>query len=300
MAAHVITSTSSIPSTLKGRRSSIWIEPFGSWNKEGQRGELHGANYQSRGVLIGGNYSLERLTLGCGSGYTNTHFNWHDEFGKGGVNQLFGALFGSYHTSCFRASYVSMGGGNFYKTDRRILANTPGHPGAFLDRIAKSHSFGFQWSQQLGLSFDLASYSFPFKLFLECDHCYLHQKPFEEDGANSLNLKVHTKVSNALRSELGICYSRTFYSQENRISPFAQIGWVNKTILSKCNYRGTFAFQEGAFAVNTTNHSLNQWSPEIGIECSNRNGLSFLLSNRYELSGKVKNYFLNCNVRYAF
>lgn len=206
----------------------------------------------------------------------------------------------------FFISLSTMSGGNFYQNNRNIRYKTPGHPNGDLDRTAHSDSSGFQWTNHLGLIGDLrlkpssSSFELPFQIFANLDHFYLHNSSFSESGAQSINLRVHTKISNALRSEIGVSSSYTFSSPSGCCTPYARVSWVNKTLLSNSSYRSNFRGQLGTFSVSATNKGPNQVAPGLGIEFSNAHGCSVLLNSRTELSGPMKNYSADLRIDYVF
>ncbi|MCB1085199.1 MAG: autotransporter domain-containing protein [Chlamydiia bacterium] len=281
-------------------RHNVWVNPFGTWNTQGKDKQLRGANYESAGAIAGYDYTWDHFNLGIGAGYTYTNWRWHGTAGKGHIHQGFGGLYGSYFSDIFAVNLATMAGRNWYDSHRNILFNAPNHPGANISRTANSSSSGFQWTNHLGLIGDLSKFSFPFQIFGNLDHFYLNNRGFTESGAQSLDLIVNRKVSNSLRSELGLSASHMFQIGQGCWTPYARLSWVNKTLLSNRSYRGGFRGQLGTFSVNTSGKSTNQWSPGFGVEISTYQGFSLLLNARAELSGKVKNYFADMRLGYTF
>lgn len=279
---------------------TLWIQPFGSWNSQSQKGELRGVDYKSVGFVVGGDCTFDNWYIGAGGGFTHTHFDWKGHAGDGHMNQFYGGLYGGFFIKYFGVNLATMVGENFYKTSRFIYWTTPNHPGGDVNRTAESKNEGLQWSNHLGLISDFNPFSIPLQLFGNLDHFYLNNSRFSESGADSLNLSVNTKVSNALRSELGISSSYTFQVNNLCWTPYGRISWVNKTSLSSSGFRGAFIGQVGTFSVSATSKGTNQWSPGIGLKCTSRNGLSVLFNTRAELNGKVKNVFGDLNLEYSF
>ena len=279
---------------------NLWLQPFGTWNTQGRKGELRGANYESVGVMTGYDYLFKNFYVGAGLGYAYTNFRWQGSAGKGHINQVYGGFCSAYFMKYFAATLSTMVGGNFYRTDRYIRYNAPNHPNAHLNRIARSHSSGIQWTNHMGLVGDLSPLFVPLQIFGNLDHFYLHNGSFSETGADSINLRVNSKTSNALRSELGLSSSYSFQISGGCWTPYARISWVNKTLLSSSTYRGAFRGQTGTFSVSASTKGTNQWAPGIGIEFANTRGLALLINTRAELNGKVKNYSADIRMDYTF
>lgn len=290
----------------ENKNHDVWVQPFGTWNSQDQKGELRGADYETAGLLVGYDHLISDFYVGGGLGYAYTNFRWNGSAGKGHINQVYGGVYGSYSIKDFYINLSTMVGGNFYNTDRFIKYRTPGHPTGGIDRIAHSHSSGFQWTNHMGLAVDLrltgssSSLEVPFQIFANLDHFYLHNGSFSESGAKSINLAVNTKVSNALRSEIGLSSSYTFIIYGGCWTPYARLSWVNKTLLSNSSYRSAFLGQTGTFSVSATSKGTNQIAPGLGIEFSNTKGFSVLLNSRAELIGTMKNYSADLRMDYVF
>ena len=278
----------------------VYFQPFGTWNSQSQKGELRGANYENAGFLTGYDYLFDDFYIGAGAGYAYTNFRWNGSAGKGHIHQVYGGLHGSYFNRYFSAILGSMLGGNFYETDRNIISSAPNHPNGALNRTAHSDNSGIQWTNHLGLIGDFSPLSVPLQIFANVDHFYLHNGSFNETGADSINLRVNSKTSNALRSELGLSSSYTFHVSAGCWTPYARISWVNKTLLSSSSYRGGFRGQVGTFSASATSKGTNQWAPGLGIEFANIHGFSLLLNSRAEINGKMKNYSADMRMEYAF
>jgi len=258
--------------------------------------------------MTGYDYLFKNFYVGAGLGYAYTNFRWQGSAGKGHINQVYGGLYGSYFMKYFAATLSTMVGGNYYNTDRNVRYNAPNHPTARLNRTAHSHNSGIQWTNHLGLIGevgifrigDLSSASIPVEIFGNLDHFYLHNGSFSESGANSINLRVNSKTSNALRSELGLSSSYTFQVSGGCWTPYARISWVNKTLLSSSSYRGGFRGQTGTFSVSASSKGTNQWAPGFGVEFANMHGFLLLINTRAELNGKMKNYSADMRIDYTF
>jgi len=282
------------------KQHGVWLQTFGTWNAQSQKGELRGSHYDTAGFLSGYDYTFDHWYVGSGLGYAYTNFRWSGSAGKGHINQVYGGAYSGYFNKYFGADLSTMVGGNFYQTDRFIRYSAANHPGSTVNRKAHSSSSGFQWTNHLGLIGDFNSLSVPLQVFANLDHFYLQNSSFNETGAKSINLSVNQKTSNALRSELGISSSYKFHVSHGCWTPYVALSWVNKTPLSSSSYRGAFRGQRSTFSVSASSKGVNQWAPQVGIEFANVHGFSLLLNSRAELNGKMKNYSTDMNIWYNF
>ena len=288
--------------TLKedGRKNSVWIKPFGVWSDQKKLGQLRGVNADSAGVVAGYDRCFSHFYVGGGAGYTYTNFRWKGSAGKGRVDQAYGGLYGSYFMDYFTADLATMVGGNFYDVKRRIHFQAPWHPTAVIDEVARSHYTGIQWSNHLGLVGDFSPLNVPLQIIGNVDYFYLHQPHFQEHGAHGLNLDVRQKTSNMLRTELGVNATHTFSMDGGCWAPYVRLSWVAKTPLSDSTYRSNFRGQGGTFKVNTTSKGVNQIAPGVGVKVTEEGGFSLTVDARAELSGRIKSYFADLRMDYAF
>ncbi len=284
----------------KGRKNDAWVQPFGVWHDQSQRGELRGVNSESAGVVLGYDRCFPHFFVGGGAGYTYTNFRWNGSAGKGRVDQVYAGVYGSYFIDYFAVDLSTMIGGNYYDVKRNIAFFAPGHPTAFVNRRAKSHHTGVQWTNHLGLTGDFSPLGIPLQIIGNVDHFFLKQERFKESGAGGINLDVRKKVSNMLRTELGLNTAIDFTFVGGCWAPYFRVSWVTKTPLSSSSHRSSFRKKRGTFAVSATSKGVNQIAPGMGIKFTKDNGFSFLLDARAELNGKMKSYFADMRMDYAF
>jgi len=284
----------------KGRKNNLWMQPFGIWNRQDKLGQLRGMDAESAGVVLGYDRCFPHFYVGGGTGYTYTNFRWNGAAGKGSIDQVYGGVYGSYFRDYFVVDLSTMVGGNFYHVRRNIFFSAPLHPGALLNRVARSNNTAIQWTNHLGLTGELNPIGIPLQIIGNIDHFYIHQPRFRESGAKSINLDVRTKISNMLRTELGLNSAINFTFVGGCWSPYFRVSWVAKTPLSSSTYRSSFRKQRGTFAVNTTSKGINQIAPAMGIKITKGNGFSLQLDGRAELSGRMQTYFADMRIDYAF
>ena len=285
---------------VSDRKGNFWVQPFGIWNNQSSLGQLRGHTSNSAGVTTGYDHCFSHAYLGLGGGYTHTDFHWRPFGGKGEINQVYGGFYGSFFNSFIAADFSSMIGGNFYDIKRKIFYEAPDHPNAIVDKVAKNNYTGLQITSHFGLIGDLIQLSIPLQVFGNVDHFYLNQKNFHEHGASDLNLGVNAKISNMLRTELGLNLIHTFTFSGGCWAPYLRVSWVSKLPLSSSTYRAKFYDQGESFYVNTTSQGINQVAPGFGTKFTANNGLSFLFNSRAEVNAKFQNYFLDFRLDYSF
>lgn len=208
---------------------NIWATPIGSFTSEDSRDGEPGFNASSPGIFVGlDSPELCHNTLGLGAGYTYTSLRWKEERGDSHIQSVYGALYGNCERSCYYLEGALMGGYDFYSIDREIDFGTYGT----IYRTAESHHEGAQGSLHLkgGLGFDFSYLCLT--PFVGLDYLFLHENGFTEDGANSLNLKVKSKNSDLLVSELGVEFAGCSEGCcDTEWAPFLQLSVIRESRL---------------------------------------------------------------------
>ena len=282
------------------RKNSVWIQPFGAWNSQGKRGQLRGFHDELAGVAVGYDHRFDQFILGGGGGYSYTNYRWKGSAGSGDINQGFAGVYSSYLSKYIDVSLATMLGKNYYNTKRNIFFKAEDHPGAYYNETAKSHFTGFQWTSRFGLLSDFNSFSVPLQVFAALEHFYLNQSRFLENGANGINLDVRKKISNMLKTQIGIHLTHNFTYDFGCFALYIGVGWTAKNPLSSSTYRSNFRGQTKTFRVNTTRKGSNQVTPSLGFKVSNDHGFSVLINSSADLNGKMKNYLANLRLEYTF
>ena len=289
------------------KRNNLWIHPFGIWNDQPHLGELRGMTAQSTGVVMGYDRCFNHFYVGIGAGYTHSRFHWKGNAGRGDIDQYYGGIYGSYSIPYLTVDASSMLGKNFYNTERKIFYSTSLVPDGTINETARGHFAGMEWSSHLGFTvagtppIQRGNSSFsPLQVVGGVDYFYLHQRRFSESGAAGLNLDVREKVSNMLRSTIGLLGTYEFTIRNGCWAPYIGVSYVAKTPLSSSSYRSSFRGQDGTFSVNTTSKGVNLIAPSVGFKITKSQGLSILIDGRAELNGDYSAYFGDLRLDFAF
>ena len=281
-------------------KNNLWAQPYGIWDRQDKIGQLRGFKSDSAGIVVGYDRCWNAFNFGIAGGYSYTHIGWKNGAGKGKTNRVYGALYSSYTHPFFNADLSVMGGGNFYRLERRISYSAIGRPNAMVDYTASSTPTGVTFHTHLGIAGKLDHWQVPLRLAGKLDYAYLHRKRFREKNASDLSLDVRGKASNMIRTELGIEYAPTFVFTNSCVSPYVGVAWVTKIPLSSSRVISNFVVKSQTFSVNTTSHAIQQVMPSCGVKVTSIHGFSLAIATRLELGGQVKNYFADLRLDYCF
>jgi outer membrane autotransporter protein len=130
---------------------------------------------------------------------------------------------------------------------------------------------------------------------------YLHQNPFTESGADSLNLSVQANEAQTLRSTLGARLAQTFTAPSGgQITPEASIGWAHDFTLDNRTINASLMELGGAFATNGFNGDTDTLLAGAGLTAQLTNGVA--LSGRYhtEIGRSFAAHMVNLGLRCEF
>lgn len=292
-------STLSCPPTgaCKESPNHVWVQPYGYWNEYGKLDGIRGFDSDEIGFALGYDRKFKDFYVGVFTGYSYTDLDYRQDAGTGTINSVFGGLYGLYESPVFVTVDTSViFGGNFYDLTRKIdYGNAPNT----IHRSADSGHNAFSFGAHLGVTSDFNP-SVPLGVFGSLDYAYLNQERFSESGANSLNLDVRTQVSNMLQGEIGTFFLKTFVFSSRCVSPYLGFSYVVKVPLSDGTILSSFRGQDQTFKVETTNQTLQFFSPKVALKVSTKRCLSITLEAMAELSGQYKSYFVGGKVEQRF
>lgn len=207
---------------------STWAQGNGTFARVTHVSQVPNLRFNSGGFLAGADYDWfgnnarrSSLITGLYAGYQGTDA----EYEQGGSTRIHSTLFGGYASFAhggFYADGVLAGGYHNYSVRRPINFSTIG-------RTAKSTQDGGELSAALNLGYDWQIGPFTFGPILGAQYTYLGIAPFNESGAQSLNLRVDSQSINSLRSTLGGRIAFTWKLTDSiRIIPEARLLWQHE------------------------------------------------------------------------
>jgi outer membrane autotransporter protein len=291
-----------LPSQVSQRGLGIWARGVGEFGNLGSSGDRTGFAYNTGGFVGGVDWQPCRdVILGFGAAYLGTGLNWDQRGGNGNVNYAKFGLYGSYFTPRWFVDGVFSGGVNWADTTRNIFIMSDSALMPVINRQAGSnqtgHDFTVQWRGGVNLSLE----NWYLTPMAGLAYFYLHQDPFTENGADSLNLNVQANEAQTLRSTLGARLAQTFTTPNGgKITPEASIGWAHDFALDNRVINASLIALGGAFATNGFNADTDTLLVGAGVTAQLTNGVA--LSGRYqaEFGQSFASHMVNLGVRCEF
>lgn len=214
-------------------------------------------------------YFASHFIAGASFGYINTHFNWKGDRGNGHINSYYGALYGSYQNSHFSMDVSAIGGGSDHSMERKIDFST-------VKRVAKSNVWGYFFTGHLGSQAHWDWMSCTFEPFALIDYDYFNRKHFNETGAQSLDLRVKSRVEHMLRTEAGLKTYRTINYKQFCFAPYLGLSWVGEFPINDSRQKASFTEQSCVIDAKSYHSSVQLVSPQAGIKWTTNKRFSFI------------------------
>lgn len=197
----------------------MWVSALGDFYKQNRVNEEEAEeNYsqfpfhsETGGAIVGVDMAfLSNLTGGITGGFTYTSIDWDTPDTDGWTESYFTGLYASGCILCTLFDTSFIGAYTCSHADRRITYLD-------IDRKASHRHNSWLWNAHLGATYPLLQEKYSISPFALVDYFNQHQDPFEEDGADSLDLIVSGHRSDLLRAEWGLRYSFSFNQFKDRL-----------------------------------------------------------------------------------
>ncbi|HUJ69378.1 MAG TPA: autotransporter domain-containing protein, partial [Syntrophorhabdales bacterium] len=200
-------------------KNGLWFNGFDQWGDQGGSDGFAGFGYTVYGGTLGFDHTFsDNITAGLSVGYGRTDVDLHFGLGDGNINSWTGSLYGSYSKGNGYVEGALSYGRNGYSNSRSVMV------GSDLREAESSHD-GNAYSAYLGggYYFDVGS-GFSLGPFAAFRYVYLSEDGFSETGADSLDLNVNHRTTDAVVSDLGLRLAKSFKTGEGYLIPELSAG----------------------------------------------------------------------------
>ena len=244
------------------KKHCIWGEGFDLYSRQERYGQQVGFHTDNPGGAVGIDYRFRPdFYIGGIASYTHANLHWHRSRGRAHINSWYGGVYGTFFRKSFFMDASIMYGTNLYKTKRNIKFSS-------IDRTATGSHRGYTILANVNGGWNIRTRKTFIQPFFRLDNFYIHENDFRERQAQSLDLHVHCKNSEMLRSELGINLSECFKFKHGRVVPLIKGSWVRESRFNNKHYTAAlknFEKTYGTFEVTTNVLNRDLFSPGIGL-----------------------------------
>jgi uncharacterized protein with beta-barrel porin domain len=200
-------------------RNGLWFNAFGQWGDQDSNDGFTGYDYDMRVGALGFDHALaDGLIVGLSAGLSRADIDLDLQQGEGRIENFSGAVYGSYFTKRLYVDGAFAYGRNRYDNQRLVTIGS-------IQRSVSSDHEGDLFSAYLGggYVFDVSRWLIgPFGTIC---YSYLKEDGFTETGADSLNLVMDKRNTDALVSELGLRVFRVLDVNNGILIPELSAAW---------------------------------------------------------------------------
>ena len=247
------------------KNHSLWATGFGDFTHQKEQHQVPGFNSTSGGLLIGGDFTFGRTTLGAALAYTHASIHEKQHFGHAAINS---GLLSIYSTVEFNRLFIEgalWGGMQHTENQRNIF-----FPG--FDATARSSYNSFQGDAHLSSGYYFSFLPGILEPFISVDWACNRDSAYNEQSASPFNMNRSRHFSSALRSEAGL---NGYYTRDQSWGTFFLRGKASYVNLIPFQVGQVTAFLTGApssFTVTSFIKTQNLIAAAVEFFCQHRSG----------------------------
>lgn len=249
---------------------TIWAAPFADFSHQDHSGQFYSYHTGTEGAVLGSDARFtDKVYAGAAAAYTHTEISWRPKHGHGHADSAWGGLYLAYFARYIIPDISIFGSYNHYDETREIHFST-------IERQAKNAHSGFEIAGHLSITGKPPTfYDQLLQPFVYADYIYVHEKPFREHGAGVLNLKVHHRNTQYVRTEMGALWSTCLTMHKvprsalayapNVLTPELKLSWVWERAIDTQRFVTNFTTFGNAFVVKDRRPIRSLFSAEAGV-----------------------------------
>jgi len=186
-----------------GRQNAIglWIDGFGRWGSQDASAGYAGYDFNAYGVTVGLDRFWQNWIIGASIENSNTDVDFDADSGDGTIQTLLASLYADFHLNDISLRSILTYGTQSYRNTRNVTE------GSILREAASNHD-AHLFSAYLQGEYTRSKGPWEFVPFGDLQYTVIDENGFSETGADSLNLIVDDKTTEAMVSRIGMRISR--------------------------------------------------------------------------------------------
>jgi uncharacterized protein with beta-barrel porin domain len=273
----------------------IWLDGFGKWGDQDETDGFNGYQYNVSGATLGLDRTFgTRFLAGIGIGYAHTNIGLDGAQGKGDIDTIFGALYGSYFTRRMYVDAALSYGRQLYDNERNIVIGP-------LQNTASSDHSGDTFSAFAEGGYNVDIKNWIIQPFVSLHYIYLNEESFRESGAGGGSVRVGSRQTNSLVSGLGARITRVFRIKNSNLIPEISATWNYDFGIDDRIITASFAGAPGtSFSVRGQEVEPHGAIVGAGLTFISKGGLSASLKYSGEFRENYQAHGILGELRYEF
>jgi autotransporter-associated beta strand protein len=239
-------------------RSTIWVNPFGRYSNTSANDIDPRFNATTAGFAVGMDHKYANdFIVGISVGRYQSSINLIAFPDHMNVNTNFATLYGTWFRNGYYAEVSVVGGLPTYYSNHNIA-----YSGINRTSVGKHHGASIAPHLGIGKAFNFRTIMLT--PYVSVDYIYISEQGYLLTGANSLDMDIQPKTANALYSEAGMKFSKTYVYADKLITPEVELSYTYVDAHNG-NMAVSLLGQPGGFNVVNFSGSSYYVSPTIGI-----------------------------------
>jgi hypothetical protein len=249
----------SAPQAVRGEdHALLWIDGYGDAAHFHAADDNPAFNALWGGALLGYDWFGCNGLLGGALGYTHAGISQKGDAGKDTENIYMAILYGTRYADNFYLDLSLLGALNQINTERNILFPS-------FSAKAEANHYGGQLSPHLGFGYDWGRDCFVVEPFANLDWAILFEQGYSETGAYPLDMKIRSKTSSILRSEVGIHFYQEWRGDWGACILKETAAYLNKQPFHVGTLRASIVGSPGSFGVSSFEQNQSLFTPGLEI-----------------------------------
>jgi uncharacterized protein with beta-barrel porin domain len=273
----------------------VWLDGFGKSGDQDETDGFNGYQYNVYGATLGLDRTFgTRFVAGIGIGYSYTDVGLDGARGKGDIDTICGALYGSYFTRRMYVDAALSYGRQSYDIERNIVIGP-------LQNTASSDHSGDTYSAFAEGGYNVGIKNWIIQPFVSLHYIYLDEESFRESGAGGVSLRVESRQTDSLVSELGARITRVFRIKNSSLIPEISAAWNYDFDVDDRMITASFAGAPGtSFSVRGQDVEQHGATVGAGLTFISKGGLSASLKYNGEFRENYQAHGILAGLRYEF
>ena len=238
-------------SEVREGRFGIWVRQFNTWAKQDSRGDAVGFDFNTHGVMLGGDVLVgDNFVAGGAIGYSKTGITLDRGVGDGDIEAIHALAYATFFKDSWYIDGALGFGYNSYDNTRNIK---------FLGRKADSEHDGQEYLAYFGGGYDFNLGGWILGPIGSLQYVYLKEDAFTESGAGAMSMSVDSRDSSSLQSALGLRFAKVFdvtslfaevFDIDSvKLMPELRAEWLHEFLQGAGSVTSRFAAAGGSFTV---------------------------------------------------
>jgi outer membrane autotransporter protein len=256
-------------------RWGVFLQPFGMTGRQGSDGGRTGYGFNSWGMLGGMDYSFSKnLSAGLFGGYTGRSLTLNaPASGNGRTDTVSFGGFATWSGKNWFAEGSVRGGVDSYQAKRTLSSPTG-------SLKASSSWNGWNLFANIGAGYDWHLNGWILSPIGSVDFARIAQNGYDESGAGSLGLTVHSRSDCSLRTSIGAKVARPMEFTWGTLIPELRMTWGHEWLSSSRDIAANF---QGSATSNFTTKTVPTPSDWASVSA----GLTVKHSERLSVSARI-------------